>query len=91
MYKAVLLFILSLLSTSTETTTTPNHDSETKELREWVYWDAFSNTFNDTADYWKAESAALEAEMIAENRTGVEKFLEEVKKKETPKAEQNLK
>ena len=80
MYKVILIFALGLLSYNTEIE--PNLEPEAKELREWEYWNAFSNTFNETADYWEAESAALEAERLAEERTDVEDFLCEVQIKE---------
>lgn len=62
--------------------TNRNVEPEVADLKEWVYWDAFSNTFNETGDYWKAESAALEAERVAEERTEIDEFLMEVKHKE---------
>lgn len=80
MYKLVLIFAISLM---TQNEILPNTvDSETEELCEWVYWDAFSQTFNETSDFWKAESAALEAESIAKDRTEVEEWLDEIEKKE---------
>ena len=80
MYKVVLIFALGLLSYNKTTPTNP--ESETNEIHQWVYWDAFSNTFNETADYWEAESAALEAEKLAEDRTDIKEFLENIEQKE---------
>ena len=82
MYKVVLILTLGLLSFNNVTSTSPELEPETEELREWVYWNAFSNTFNETADYWEAESAALEAERVAEERTDIEEFLHDVNLKE---------
>ena len=82
MYKIVLIFAIGLISQINVTTTENHVEPEALELHEWAYWDAFSNTFNETADYWKAESAALEAEKIAEERTDIEQFLNEIEKKE---------
>jgi len=82
MYKIVLIFAIGLITQFNATTTEKNVEPEALELKEWAYWDAFSNTFNETADYWKAESAALEAEKIADERTNIEQFLKDIKKKE---------
>ena len=82
MYKLVLIFALGLISHNNVTNNNVNVEPETAELREWAYWDAFSNTFNETADYWEAESAALEAEKVASERTDIDVFLKEVKKRE---------
>jgi len=73
MYKVVLIFVLGLLSYNNVNTT--NAEPETEQLHEWAYWNAFSKTFNETADYWKAESAALEAEKLSKDRTNIEAFL----------------
>jgi hypothetical protein len=81
MYKIVLIFALGLIS-HFNVNTDNKIEPEALELREWVYWNAFSNTFNETADYWKAESAALEAEKIAEERTNIDEFLKEIDRKE---------
>ena len=81
MYKVVLIFALGLLSYNNLDIT--NVEPETEALQEWAYWNAFSQTFNETADYWKAESAALEAEKIAEDRTEIEEFLKRIEEKET--------
>ena len=83
MYKLVLIFALGLISYYN--VNTDNSEIESKELKEWVYWDAFSNKFNETADYWQAESAALEAEKIATERTDIEDFLKEIERKEEVK------
>lgn len=82
MYKIVLIFALGLISHFNVTTTENHVEPEALELQEWAYWDAFSNTFNETADYWQAESAALEAEKIAEERTNIDQFLKKIQKKE---------
>ena len=75
MGKLVLFIVLASL---TQSEMRPNIvDDQAEEVREYVYWDAFSKVFNQTADYWKAESAALEAESIAESQTGVDSWLEE--------------
>jgi len=79
MFKLVLILVLGLLSYNTDTTST---EPETEDLHEWAYWNAFSETFNETADYWKAESAAMEAERIAEDRTGIAEFLKDITEKE---------
>jgi hypothetical protein len=83
MYKVVLIFALGLLSYSN--VTSPTIEPETEALHEWAYWNAFSKTFNETSDYWKAESAALEAEKLAEDSTGIAEFLEDIKEKEEAK------
>ena len=80
MYKLVLIFALALISQNA--VTSDNVEPDTAELKEWVYWDAFSQTFNETADYWKAESAALEAQEFADDRTDVDQFLREIEEKE---------
>jgi len=75
MGKLVLFIVLASL---TQSEMRPNIvDNQAEEVREYVYWDAFSKVFNQTADYWKAESAALEAESIAKSQTGVDSWLEE--------------
>ena len=76
MYKVVLILALGLFSYDNPTST--DIQPETQELCNWVYWDAFSHTFNKTANYWKAESAALEAEKLADSRTGTEEFLKAI-------------
>lgn len=60
MYKIILIFAIGVLTQNEILSKTSKTESE--ELQEWVYWNAFSQTFNETADYWKAESAALKAE-----------------------------
>jgi hypothetical protein len=82
MYKIVLIFALGLISQFNVDNAKNNVEPEALELQEWAYWDAFSNTFNETADYWKAESAGLEAEKIAEERTNIDEFLKDIDKKE---------
>ncbi len=83
MIKIALIFALGVLPFNNVNIEHPK--TETKNLSEWVYWDAFSNTFNETADYWQAESAALEAQNLAEERTDIDEFLATVKKKEENK------
>ena len=80
MYKVILIFAFGLLSYNNEPLSSVVPESE--EVHEWEYWNAFSNTFNETADYWEAESAALEAERVAEERIDVEEFLRDVQLKE---------
>lgn len=75
MGKLVLFFVLATLTQNEMRSNSA--ENQTEKLREYVYWDAFSEVFNKTADYWKAESAALEAESIAEGKTGVDTWLEE--------------
>lgn len=75
MGKLVLFFVLASLTQSKMISNSAENQSE--EVREYVYWDTFSEVFNKTADYWEAESAALEAESIAEGKTGVDTWLEE--------------
>jgi hypothetical protein len=75
MEKLVLFFVLASLGFSEMRSNIVENQAE--EVREFAYWEAFSQVFNKTADYWKAESAALSAESIATNRTGVESWLEE--------------
>jgi hypothetical protein len=81
MFKLVLIFAIGVMSHN-QVEAKVNVEPETKDLKEWVYWNAFSKTFNETADFWKAESAALEAEKLAEERTNVEQFLKDIQKKE---------
>jgi len=75
MGKLVLLFVLASLTQSEMKLNSAENQSE--EVREYVYWNTFSKVFNKTADYWKAESAALEAESIAAGKTGVDSWLKE--------------
>lgn len=75
MGKLVLFFVLASLTQSEMKSNTVK--SQAEEVREYVYWDAFSKVFNKTADFWKAESAALEAESIAINKTDVDNWLED--------------
>lgn len=84
MFKLVLIFAIGAMSYN-QVEAKVNVEPETQDLKEWVYWDAFSNTFNETADFWKAESAALEAQRMAEERTDIDKFLMDVKHKEESK------
>jgi hypothetical protein len=74
MGKLMLFFALVTLTQSEMRSSSTENQAE--EIREYVYWDAFSSVFNKTADYWKAESAALEAESIAASKTGVDTWLE---------------
>jgi hypothetical protein len=73
MGKLVLLFILANLAQNH--LNFENTSNQAEEVREFAYWNTFSETFEKTADFWEAESAALEAESIAEDRTGVEEWL----------------
>jgi hypothetical protein len=72
MGKLILLFILANL-TQNQLNSETKDDQE--EVKSFAYWNTFSETFEKTADFWQAESAALEAEEIAEERTGVEEWL----------------
>ena len=76
MGKLVLFFVLISL-THSEMRSNIVKNQQAEEVKEFAYWDAFSQVFIKTADYWEAESAALEAESIAESRTGVDTWLEE--------------
>lgn len=73
MEKLIILFILASLSQNQINSN--DADNQAEEVQEFVYWEAFSETFDKTADYWKAESEALKAENIAEERTGIEEWL----------------
>lgn len=75
MGKLVLFFLLASLTQSEMRSNCANDQAE--EVREFVYWNAFSEAYNVTADFWAAESAALEAESIAEDRTDIENWLSE--------------
>lgn len=77
MYKLILLFVILFVSNTDVNANTEVKPSEKEDLCQFEYWNAFSQTFNKTADYWEAESAALEAEDKAENRTGIEEWLKE--------------
>ena len=77
MYNIILIFAIGVL-TQNEVLSNTNNDCESKDLKEWVYWNAFSQTFNKTADYWKAESAALEAEDKANETIETEEWLAEI-------------
>ncbi len=77
MGKLVLLFILANLAQNHLSFENTNDQAE--EVREFEYWDTFSETFEKTADYWEAESSALEAESIAKDRTGIEEWMTENK------------
>jgi len=83
MYKLVLILVLSAL---TQSEAFSNHNtSEAEELQDWVYWNAFSETFNQTADFWKSESAALEAESKAKDIVESEEWLSKIEQKEITK------
>ncbi|RRO22136.1 hypothetical protein [Flavobacteriaceae bacterium 14752] len=84
MYKLVLIFAFSVVITQNEILS-DNVKTETEELQEWVYWNAFSKTFNETADFWKAESAALEAESKANEIVEAEEWLAKIENKESIK------
>lgn len=77
MYKLVLILILAVISYSNTDAMPKEKPLEKEQVCQWEYWNAFSITFNETANYWAAESAALEAEHIANERTGVEEWLDE--------------
>jgi hypothetical protein len=77
MGKLVLLFILANMAQNQMSSDVNINQAE--EVREYAYWDNFSETFEKTADFWKAESAALEAESIASDRTGLDEWLSENK------------
>ena len=77
MYKLVLILLFAVVSFNNTDAMPKEKTLEKEEICQWEYWNAFSNTFNKTADFWASESAALEAEEIAEERTGVEEWLEE--------------
>ncbi|MBS3738076.1 hypothetical protein [Mesohalobacter halotolerans] len=76
MYNIILIFAIGVMSQNEILSNT--NDTETKDLKEWVYWNAFSQTFNKTADYWQAESAALEAEDNASDVVEAEEWLAEI-------------
>jgi hypothetical protein len=82
MYKLVLIFIVALLSYNNSDAMAKEKPLEKEEICQWEYWNAFSKTFNKTSDFWASESAALEAEETAEQRTGVEEWLDEYAPKE---------
>ena len=77
MYKLILILIVLFASHTNINANSSEKPSESEELCEWEYWNAFSQTFNKTDNYWEAESAALEAEEEAKNRTGVKEWLKE--------------
>ncbi len=81
MYKLVLILIVLFTSQNNLNANSSHEPSETDELCQWEYWNAFSESFNKTADFWEAESAALEAEELAEDRTEVEEWLKKHKQK----------
>ncbi len=83
MYKLVLIFAFSVI-TQNEILSN-NVKTEIEELQEWVYWNAFSTTFNETADFWKAESAALKAESKALEIVKAEEWLAKIENKENIK------
>ena len=75
MEKLIILFLIANLSQNQINSN--EAENQDKAVQEFVYWDTFSKTFDKTADYWKAESEALEAESISEDRTGIEEWLEQ--------------
>jgi hypothetical protein len=77
MYKLVLIIIFAVVSYYDTDAMPKEKPLEKEEICQWEYWNAFSKTFNKTADFWASESAALEAEEMAEERTGIEEWLEE--------------
>jgi len=76
MGKLVIFFLLVNLAQN-EANTTKNTD-QVNDLKEYVYWNTFSKIYEKTANFWQAESEALEAESIADDRTGIEEWLAEV-------------
>jgi len=78
MYKLILILIITLLSNyQLDAKSTPAEIENKEEIVKWEYWNAFSEEFNKTADFWEAESAALEAEDTAKERLYVDKWLKE--------------
>lgn len=79
MYKLVLLFVILFATQNDVNANTKENpkEKENEELCDWEYWNAFSQTFNQTADYKEAESAALEAKSEAKDKTGLEEWLKE--------------
>lgn len=73
MGKLILLFILANLTQNNFSSDLEK--DQAKEVQEYEYWRTFSKTFEETADFWQAESAALEAEEIAEDRTEITAWL----------------
>lgn len=77
MGKLVILFVLMNLI---HTEINSNKDkTQAQEVREYEYLTTFSETYSETADYWKAESAGLEAESKAKDRTNIKEWLLENK------------
>lgn len=77
MGKLIIFFLLVSLTQNEIISNKAN--AETDEVSTYEYWSTFSETFEETADYWQAESAALEAESIAEDRINVKEWLAENK------------
>jgi len=81
------LIIFFLLAGLTQHEIILNHSNSEKdesnskkdEVSTYEYWSTFSETFEETADYSEAESAALEAESIAKDRTNLKEWLAENK------------
>jgi len=77
MGKLVIFFLLVNLAQNEIISSKVNTDTD--DVSTYEYWSTFSETFENTADYWKSESKALEAESIAEDRTNLDKWLSENK------------
>lgn len=60
---------------------------KTEDVLEWVYWNTFSETFIETSDVLKAESAALDAEDKAEEVVNAEEWLAEIQSSESSKSQ----
>lgn len=79
MGKLIIFFLLVSLTQNEIISSKVNPQID--DVAKYEYWSTFSETFDKTADFWKAESKALEAESIAEDRTGVKEWLVDNKNK----------
>lgn len=78
MEKLILFISILIMTGQSIKANNTDTDKESNAILEWVYWDAFSETFIKTADKLKAESAALEAENEAEKIVNAEEWLKDI-------------
>lgn len=83
----LVLFITLLLLTQQNIVASNIEESQEEDVLEWVYWNTFSETFIETSDVLKAESAALDAEDRAEEVVNAEEWLAEINSQESSKCQ----
>ena len=78
-----LVLFIALLTITQQSINANNVEKESEDILEWVYWNTFSETFIETYDVLKAESAALKAEDESDDILNVEKWLAEIEIQES--------